>query len=549
MAKQDPTALEDNTMAKRASKEDIQNLFRTPAKAVGTKTGRAAKMAPHIIVDAKAGTGKTTTMIGGLKYLKGEYPGFKPSPQQQVIWDCLKKGAMPESIAMVSFNKSIAETLQKRVPAGVNASTMHSMGFNAVKRKFKNSGRSFFNNWKTQNLLEDVTGKDIAELRKENYDAVQAVDKLAGLCKSLLLGWEPGHGFSADLVSDEVLEALAATYDVDYLDGEVMEYVRRILDASCRLEEMDVPCVDFNDMIWLPVVLDLPMFRYDLLMVDESQDLNPCQQELAMKAGNRMMFVGDPRQAIYAFTGADANSIRNILVRLGNTERGVESFPLNVTFRCGKKIVEKAQELVPEFFAHETNPEGEVTNIPRDKFADEANDGDMVICRTNAPLVGAAFRFIANGKKATIVGGDIGKSLLQLIKKLKAEDVGDLMEKVDTWYHEEIKKVSKAKYPNEHKLQSLQDKKDCILAFCEDCYGLHQVESAIQKMFVENVSSGIRLSSIHKAKGLEAERVYILHPELIPHPMAKTADSREQEKNLLYVAQTRPKLLLGFVIE
>jgi len=52
---------------------------------------------------------------------------------------------------------------------------------------------------------------------------------------------------------------------------------------------------------------------------------------------------------------------------------------------------------------------------------------------------------------------------------------------------------------------------------------------------------GIKLSSIHKAKGLEAHRVFFLRPKggECPHPMAKTGWQRGQEQNLLYVAITR----------
>ena len=54
------------------------------------------------------------------------------------------------------------------------------------------------------------------------------------------------------------------------------------------------------------------------------------------------------------------------------------------------------------------------------------------------------------------------------------------------------------------------------------------------------------LSSIHKAKGLEADRVVLLHPHLLPHPNAKKPWEKEQEANLKYVALTRAKQGLTF---
>jgi superfamily I DNA/RNA helicase len=59
--------------------------------------------------------------------------------------------------------------------------------------------------------------------------------------------------------------------------------------------------------------------------------------------------------------------------------------------------------------------------------------------------------------------------------------------------------------------------------------------------------SAVTLSTVHKAKGLEADNVYILRPELMPHPMAKTPEAIAQESNIEYVAVTRTKNKLVFV--
>jgi superfamily I DNA/RNA helicase len=88
-----------------------------------------------------------------------------------------------------------------------------------------------------------------------------------------------------------------------------------------------------------------------------------------------------------------------------------------------------------------------------------------------------------------------------------------------------------------------------VYAFCENCQTKKEVIRAIEKMFVEDDTDGIRLSSVHRAKGLEADRVFILCPELMPHPMAKTDWAKAQEQNLRYVAITRAKHLLAYVVK
>ena len=57
----------------------------------------------------------------------------------------------------------------------------------------------------------------------------------------------------------------------------------------------------------------------------------------------------------------------------------------------------------------------------------------------------------------------------------------------------------------------------------------------------------VLLSSIHRAKGLEAERVFLLFPDTLPHPKATQEWAKAQEFNLKYVALTRAKKDLFFV--
>lgn len=77
-----------------------------------------------------------------------------------------------------------------------------------------------------------------------------------------------------------------------------------------------------------------------------------------------------------------------------------------------------------------------------------------------------------------------------------------------------------------------------------------------KKKLIEHINSifgiqndGIMLSTIHKAKGLEADNVYILCRSSMPSKLAVSDWEIEQEKNLIYVAITRPKQKLGFISE
>ena len=60
----------------------------------------------------------------------------------------------------------------------------------------------------------------------------------------------------------------------------------------------------------------------------------------------------------------------------------------------------------------------------------------------------------------------------------------------------------------------------------------------IKRVFDNNDKGEIMLSTVHKAKGLEADNVYILATERMPHPKATNP---KEERNICYVAITRAK--------
>jgi superfamily I DNA/RNA helicase len=516
--------------------------------------------APHLIVEARAGTGKTTTLVEGLRIVKGQTSKLIPSPQQLAIWEAMRQSeGKAQTICFVAFNKSIATELQQRVPKGCDAMTMHSMGYRAIRRAFDGVQ---LNGDRVQDIIAELLGKDIWELRRNRPTLLKATKQLVSLCKMNLVdpaGYYGKGGSGADVqhaVQDELTQ-LAAHYDVD-LNGEsreVFALVPRVLE-SCMEVARD-KAIDFDDMIWLPVALGLTVYTYDLLLVDEAQDLNRCQQALAMKAGRRLILCGDPKQAIYGFAGADAESMPRMEILLSRTDRGCETLPLTVTRRCGKAIVQEAKKIVPDFEAHETCPGGHVLNMTfketNNKFGEDtpngrasyrnaSQDGDMLLCRVNAPLVSECFKFLGQGRKANIQGRDVGQGLISTVNKMKSQNVEELHRKLGDWLIQQQRKENAKRHPSEARLIALQDRVDCIYCFAEDAKTVEEVTHKIEAVFTDDKNNrGIMLSSIHKAKGLEAQRVFLLEPEgaTVPHPMARTPWQREQELNLRYVAITR----------
>jgi superfamily I DNA/RNA helicase len=164
------------------------------------------------------------------------------------------------------------------------------------------------------------------------------------------------------------------------------------------------------------------------------------------------------------------------------------------------------------------------------KLMQQVQDNDMILCRINAPLVKVCYSLIKQGKKATIVGRDIGKGLIALIDRLKPWDINDLLVKLNDYKFKEIDKLEKA--GRESQAEAIKDKCDTLVALTDGVNDLTTLNS---------------LSSVHRAKGLEADNIYVLKPHLMPFPKATKDWEVEQERNVMYVALTRAKKKLAFV--
>jgi DNA helicase-2/ATP-dependent DNA helicase PcrA len=517
----------------------------------------------HVIVKALAGTGKTTTLISALQNLKGLTPttvvrgedGAKltmpitPTPQQRAVWDAVAESQdQCRFVAFVAFNSSIAEELASRVPPGMDAMTMHKLGYRAVNKAF---GYCPLDSKRVPKIIEELLEEDWNSLQRgPRAEMVGAAVQLTKLVKMNLVPTDIMDDYEDRKGVDAALQDLVDYYEIEISNGDkrqAFDLVPKIIDR-CKEVGKDRK-VDFDDMVWLPVALGLPVFQYDLLLVDEAQDLNRCQQALCKKAGRRLLFCGDPHQAIYGFAGADCESMARLAEELGNTQRGCIELPLTMTRRCGKAIVEEARQWVPEFEAFGDNPEGAVLqgvfHVPltgERPYRAMVRPGDHIICRVTAPLIGECLGFLSEGRKASVLGRDVAASIKATLKRIRAASVSEMYERLDEWLANEVSKETSKKFPSESRIIALHDRAECLRVFMQDAATYEEVQARIEGVFTSNPDEpGIRLSTIHKAKGLEANRVFFLRPKGAgcPHPLARTPWQQAQERNLVYVAITR----------
>ena len=450
----------------------------------------------HLIVKAGAGTGKTTTIVESATLL----------PQGT-------------KAAFLAFNKSIATELADRLPSDVEAKTFHAFGFAAIRAA---GVRTKVNNFKLNNIIKDLLGADY------KYAPLK---KLVSLVKGSLI----------DSKDTEAITDLICEYNINFNSEREEKIAIESIPAILTMCRTQTHIIDFDDMIWLPLVNEYPFPKYDVLFVDEAQDFNESQREMISKCvnGGRCIIVGDKNQAIYGFRGADSNSINLFRERLVKGDREISEFPLSISWRCPLSVVKEANRYVKAFSAPETAIQGSV--VVNAGFNPQKDD--MVLCRYNAPLISAFYSLISQGKSAYILGRDLTKGLIIAIERVtKNTEMG--VEEFKQMFLQDFD-VNYKRLLNlnkENQAIALEDKKDCIMIFLEKADTVGGVIMAIEKLFKDSDKGDIMLSTVHKAKGLESDNVYILATERMPHPYGGS-----EENNICYVAITRAKKNLFFV--
>jgi len=413
-------------------------------------------------IEACPGSGKTTIIEASIKLIPPD-----------------------KTVLAMAFNRGIRDELAVRLEScpNVDVHTLNSFGNSLFKGRFSK--------YKISNILRKVCVKDY-------YRLLKPVTKLMSLAKGNMI-----FEFHTDKIED-----LAEEYGIDLPNFKIFKEVFE-LDQESRV-------FDFDDQIAMPLRKSLKIPKYDYVFIDEAQDLNLAKIALATKVGGRSFWVGDRNQAIYHFAGAAYGAMD----RLPGAR-----FPLSITYRCAKSIVKRAAQVFPGIQAASGATEGIEATISEDEFHKTVTARDVVLCRTNVPLVKECLRLIRQGKRAVVKGREISNSLVSLIKQIGITDLKQ-------WYNNEKKK---------------QDEFDTLWYLSQQFDTVEEIIGFLDCIFTNEEYDCITLMTIHKAKGLERDRVFILRPELLPHKFAKTENELLAEKCLEYVAITRAKKELYWV--
>lgn len=510
-----------------------------------------------IFIEAVAGSGKTTLLmllVDVILKIKHE------QPSRDI------KGVA------VSFNTHIKKELESRLDKkGANgymqSKTTNGLGFAILNAVAGTGGLP-----KTNLQPKKYTAICKAELEmrghfRPQWKLINAAVKLCDFCRLTMV--EPTE---ANMIA--IILHYDLSKEIDILDpqwDDIWQSARDAIDTGIR-EYKRTGIIDFTDQIYLPLKLNLASPIYDVLFIDEAQDLNQVRLQLilqSIKKNGQLVFVGDAKQAIQGFCGADTDSV-NTIIKATNAK----VMPLSVCFRSASNIVGMAQQVVSHIEARDNADEGIVEMIEEsdflgmiqegemDRYGVITKDPDLVLCRTKAPLATNCMAALRAGKAAVIRGKSIGDMLMGLIEKFakikgiqefEYASLEDLKEGAEIYQDRQARKIGLSE-DADAKLNELYDTMETFFVLVEAYidqepgkFSVPHLQTFIESKFSDSDKTAIMFSTVHKAKGLEYDRVFILRPDQMPLKFAKPGWQMDQEYNILYVAMTRAKHELYFV--
>jgi superfamily I DNA/RNA helicase len=494
---------------------------------------RAAATAPPgpVLCVAPAGSGKTTTLVARIAWL-------------------VDGGAVPGSIAAITFNTRAAVELGERLDAalaalGVEPGSVRVRTFHALGRE----------------ILRDA-GVDVAGLTER-----------ATVCHELWPGLPDGELARLDTAFSRLkLEFAVSAADVA-ADPGAGPLARAFIDYEAALAARGA--LDFDDLI--RHALELLGERPDLLatwrercanlLVDEVQDVDRSQLELALllaAPANRIFLVGDDDQSIYGWRLADVRRILSIGDRLPDLVR----VDLEVNHRCPVPVVERAVRLIErnqERFAKAIRPRPDAAG--RVILAPDAADGPQradrilrswpddgtsraVLARTNRelqPAVVAALRLGIpfRAERVPLLVDEPG--LDDLLARVAAETDPALPLLVRLAALRE-----RARTTSETSVELLE----AVIAWAPaypDLPSLVAAIAAVRARLAElrRDDAALTMATAHSTKGLEFDHVAVVGMEEGRFPSGRSVAEAEdptraleEERRLGYVAWTRARRTL-----
>ncbi len=498
----------------------------------------AAKQEHNIIVKAVAGSGKTFLLLSLAEVIR----------------------RLDRSGIFLAFQSDVASRLNSFMPSGqLKAQTIHSLGFAALRanrRIYPLAGE--VEKFKYNNLVRTYMDARYAKFKKEDYktyaEAMRAAKKMVDFGRESVIKADDAAGVKRVLI-EYGLNPSYPNQKQQFIFDEVLtpDLYKIIVDLGEEAIKTR-GAYDFSDMIYWACVDELAVPQYDFVLIDELQDLSEGRKNLALRAiqsAGTMVGVGDDRQAIFHFAGAKSNSMDTI-----TTEVNAQVLPLSTNRRCGRLHLDRVRSMVPSILPRPDAPMGEVIYDSMMHFIDRVktymHEDLLIISRYNVTLVGAALELAKNRIPARVLGRDVNQDLMDVLDHI--ETMSGFTYSNFLYYVDSYMAAAITKYMQDDETIplaiSISDKCQSVAA-CFRSFKSKDLETLrreITELCQPDRNGIVKLSTVHRAKGNEADIVMILKSDELPVDYEhQTAEQYQQEQNLWYVAGTRPrKVLINF---
>jgi len=503
-----------------------------------------------LCVLAAAGSGKTTVLA------------------RRVARRILDGSARPEHTLVVTFTRKASRELRERlgrleVPRGVSAGTFHALAFAQLRR-----------HWADRALRPPVVIDDPARLVRTVVGARHSSKPAHIVAVLAELHWAQVSMFRPE---DYPAAAVAAGRDTPAISHEdVGEVFAAYVDEKRRRNVLDLDDLVTSCATLLEddeVAAAAQRWRIRHVFVDEFQDVNPAQWRL-LKAwlgeGVDLFVVGDPRQAIYAWNGADPT----LLDRLPELMPGTTVLHLDDNHRSTPQVIEAARAVLGADPGQASRPDGPSPVV--EGFDDDDLEAAAVtrwlrrahrpgrpwshlavLARTNARLDPIARALERAGIPHRIGGGakeaaDARRALAELRRAPKTRHLRSALAELVMTRQAQREEEAPSPESSENGAAAAEGGLPRALTQLADEHALEFPDATVGEFLDWVVAGGdgameldppdgVELATFHRAKGLEWPAVAVVGLEdgMVPIAYATTPPAVAEERRLLYVALTR----------
>ncbi|OII64377.1 DNA helicase [Streptomyces sp. CC53] len=454
----------------------------------------AKRSGEHLVLQAGAGTGKTTTLllIARSDRRRGRY---------------------------LAFNRPVVNDARSKFPPNICCDTGHSLARKSVGHLYRaRIGTPREPAWKAGlrlGIAENMQVRFGERLLTHKGISSAVLRTLKRFCHSADRELAPHHVPQLRGIDQAQHPVLAQL---------VLPYARR---AWQDVQDPNGTAVRFEHDYYLKIwALQEPRISADFLLLDEAQDTNPVLEEVILAQSDhvQVILVGDSAQAIYGWRGA-----RDIM-----TDFPGRQLTLSQSFRFGPAIAEEANRWLtlvdaPLRLRGTSTIASSIGPLAR---------CDAVLCRSNAGAIQEILQLLSEGVRVALVGG--GKPLKALAEAAAALKAGRRTS------HHELVLFSSWGELQEYASDDPGGRDLLPLVEIIDEYGVDVVLDAVGRLHAEE-DAEVTVSTAHRSKGREWPTVRI---SMDFEPTPTTAQAAEgaaspgidiDEARLAYVAVTRAR--------